>query len=439
LHKHIFAMESQDVRILNAEQLVSWFRTLGPEYAEYGSLLEGTTGRQLYFMRNNDLKNFILDKVHLQTIVAAINESTRLAPHETRAFRAYKTRLTEILTKHNPEKLNTVDYLLKQFPNKEHQVYIQICKKCGVPAKPPPDEEEYRALDAALYGANDPPGFDNKSDKDLPDLAAWLEDNGFGKHIKEFKDIGISSEQFFSIASRGKLIEMGIVPKQADKLLEAIQRTVGSQAEGADDFQVGENCYTKVLSRRGDERWLNARITHVNGDNTYDIFVYQSAAHGVAPEAVNVKREFLKKLTEQVVVAQPPKKEHPRFEQGDRVRVFGLRSHTSYNGLCGTVILYVPSERRYQVRLDTKDVIAIKQRNVCPENDEDQAGQPQANQGAGWRKKPNKNDDIDEQSLSQLMAKMLAENPDTDPAKLGEFAAGYLRAKKKIQEMENNS
>jgi len=303
-----------------------------------------------------------------------------LAPHETPAFRAYKKRLTEILTKHNPEKLNTVDYLLKQFPNKEHQVYIQICKKCGVQPKPPPDEDEYRALEAERFGKAQPP------------------------------------------------------PQQYEA------KNNGSD----DDFTVGENCYTKVLSRRGDERWLNARITHVNGDNTYDIFVYQSAAHGVAPEAVNVKREFLKKLTEQVTVAQPPKKEHPRFEQGDRVRVFGLRSHTSYNGLCGTVILYVPSERRYQVRLDTKDVIAIKQRNVCPENEQAPGGG-----GPGWNPKNVKmssgskpksskktNDDIDEQSLSQLMAKMLAENPDTDPAKLGEFAAGYLRAKKKIEEME---
>merc|ERR1719177_122720 len=78
---------------------------------------------------------------------------------------------------------------------------------------------------------------------------------------------------------------------------------------------------------------------------------------------------MLKKISETVEVAVPqPKKKakRPQFQSGDRVRVFGLRSHKSYNGLCGTILLYVASERRYQVRLDTNDVIAIKQRNVGP-------------------------------------------------------------------------
>merc|ERR1712173_290205 len=117
--------------------------------------------------------------------------------------------------------------------------------------------------------------------------------------------------------------------------------------------------------------------THVNAgadEVTYDIFVYNSKAHGVPPEAVNVPRAMLKKGTEKVQVAVPDAKaraaKRPQFQQGDRVGVFGLRSHTSYNGLCGTVLLYVPSERRYQVRLDTNDVIAIKQRNVAPEHGE---------------------------------------------------------------------
>jgi len=181
------------------------------------------------------------------------------------------------------------------------------------------------------------------------------------------------------------------------------------------EYEVGENCFTKVISRKGDERWLNAKITCVNADGTFDIRVLEAEGHGVAPEAVNVSSSFLKKASEKVKVEPPPKKreeqrpvQKPQFREGDRVRVFGLRSHTAYNGLCGVVLIYVPSERRYQVRLDTNDVIAIKQRNVTAEN------------------KVTQEDD----TLQTLLAKMLQENPDTDPAKLGEFAAGYLKAKK---------
>jgi len=54
----------------------------------------------------------------------------------------------------------------------------------------------------------------------------------------------------------------------------------------------------------------------------------------------------------------------PQFQPGDRIRVFGSRSHTAYNGMHGTVLAYVASEARYHVRLDTNDVCAIKRRNV---------------------------------------------------------------------------
>merc|ERR1712066_70800 len=113
---------------------------------------------------------------------------------------------------------------------------------------------------------------------------------------------------------------------------------------------------------------------------------------------------MLKKSTEDVKVALPdpqarPSK-RPQFQHGDRVRVFGLRSHTTYNNLCGTVLLYVPSERRYQVRLDTNDVIAIKQRNVEPENDE--APNKAAQDEASKKKKSGKKSGKDEQQLSEL-------------------------------------
>merc|ERR1711972_634964 len=121
-----------------------------------------------------------------------------------------------------------------------------------------------------------------------------------------------------------------------------------------------------------------------------------------------------KKGTEKVHVAVPEKQrqaKRPQFQQGDRVRVFGLRSHTSYNGLCGTVLLYVPSERRYQVRLDTNDVIAIKQRNVAPEHGD----APKDSSDASKKKKNKGGSKADEAALSELMTKLMQDNPEADP------------------------
>jgi len=36
------------------------------------------------------------------------------------------------------------------------------------------------------------------------------------------------------------------------------------------------------------------------------------------------------------------------------------------------------------------------------------------------------------------MAKLMQDNPNTDPGKLGEFAAGYLLAKKKMNSNQDN-
>merc|ERR1719289_83618 len=188
-------------------------------------------------------------------------------------------------------------------------------------------------------------------------------------------------KDFLTINSKGKLIEIGVLPKDAEILLTEILR---ESYEGSDqipdseplkpvtnaDFKVGENCFAKMMlsNSKGGEKWVNAKVTHVNDDNTFDVFVYSAATYGVSRDAVNVPRKMLKKSTENVEVAQPdPKRKvtkRPQFQQGDRIRVSGLRTHLSYNGLCGTVLLYVPTERRYQIRLDTNDVIAIKQKNV---------------------------------------------------------------------------
>jgi len=346
-------------------------------------------------------------------------------------FEFYHTRLTEVLTQHNPAGLNTIGTLLKQFPGKEHAVYRQICKKCGVNPVDAP------TLDDFEDGKVKPQQQKPKDER----VAEWLTEKGFEKY-HNFQTM--SWEDFLSISTKGRLIELGVLPKDATLLLNAILKENGGEdttekpvEEKKADFDVGENCYTKVVTNsKGGEKWLNAKVTNVNYDNSFDIFVYNSKAFNVPPEAVNVPRNMLKKLSEDVKVAVPRKSaKRPQFQSGDRVKVFGLRSHTTYNGLCGTVLLYVASERRYQVRLDTNDVIAIKQRNVGPASDDDKGAA--ASQGKKKSKSSGNVEKDDETILSELMTKLMQDNPNTDPGKLGEFAAGYLLAKRKMNNSEN--
>jgi len=362
------------------------------------------------------------------------------SPTSSQIFQFYESALKEVLSKYNPAGLGTIAVLLKQFPGKEHQVYVQICKKCGVQPRKPPTSEDF--VDGVPNFQAKPKGATDKKVSD------WLFGNKFEKYANQHQFLTMSWEEFSTIRTKGRLIELGVIPKHAEPLLNAIIRATGGvenaeqamkqESEQKSDFEKGENCYTKLVDGKGGDKWLNARITEINENNTYDIFVYNSKAHGVPPEAVNVPRNMLKKSTEDVNVAVPEIKKNAtkraQFQYGDRVRVFGLRSHTSYNNLCGTVLLYVPRERRYQVRLDTNDVIAIKQRNVAPENDEAQtavafeSGRNKLKKGGGSKK--------DEASLNDLMRKLMSENPDTDPIKLGEFAAGYMLAKQKLSKQE---
>jgi len=283
-----------------------------------------------------------------------------LTPRQIFAF--YHTRLTEVLTSHNPTGLKTIDALLRQFPGKEHQVYIQICKKCGV------DPVERPTLDDFENGVVKPLEIKPRDER----VIKWLTNNGFGNIVNKHHFNAITLEEFFAISSKGKLIELGVLPRNSALLLNAILKERGEDGKQdkplgppphKSDFDVGENCYTKIVmsSNKGGEKRLNARVTNLNDDNSFDI--------NVPPEPVNVPRDMLKKISEtaEVEVPEPKKKaKRPQFQKGDRIQVFGLRSHKSYNGLCGTVLLYVPSERKYQVLLDTKDVIAIKQRHVGP-------------------------------------------------------------------------
>jgi len=349
-------------------------------------------------------------------------------------FQFYESILKEVLSNHKPTGLNTIAELLKQFPGKEHQVYVQICKKCGVQPRKPPTPEDF--VDGLVKPKTKPKGA---TDRNVSD---WLFSNNFEKYATQFQFLRMSWEEFSKIRSKGRLIELGVLPKHAELLLKAIitategaeELTEKQKPEQKSDFEVGENCYTKLLDEKGGDKWLNARITHINGDNTFDIFVYIAKAYGVPPEAVNVPRNMLKKSTEDVEVALPEIKQNEdkrgKFKYGDRVRVVGLRSHTSYNNICGTVLLYVRRERRYQVRLDTNDVIAIKQRNVVPENDEAQAAV--ALESGINKPKKDGGSKNDETSLNDLMRKLMSDNPNADPKKLGEIAAGYMLAKEKL-------
>lgn len=202
------------------------------------------------------------------------------------------------------------------------------------------------------------------------------------------------------------------------------------------DFEVGESCYTKMIKGEQEEEvWLNARITHVNDNNTFDIFVIDAKAHGVPPEAVNVPRVMLKKSSETVQTAVPERKKtggRPQIQPGTRIRVFGLRSHTTYNGMSGSALLYMPAERRYQVRLDSGDVIAIKQRNVELEKVQEVSSEDLEAAKQVTLKKLREAGNVtpaEEAALSDLLLKLIGDSSKVDPVKLGEFAAGFLLAK----------
>jgi len=351
-------------------------------------------------------------------------------PTREQSFKYYKARLTDVLNKYNPSGLKTVDSLLSQFPGKEYQVYSQICKMWKIdplPRATPADIIEYCSLQQIVV--------------DEGRVSKWLRGHGFHSYANYKQFLMMTMEDFLAIKSKGKLIEIGVIPKHAELVLTEIKKEAGVQIESPEpvkpaiqsDFEIGENCFTKVMlsDSKGGEKWLNAKVTHINDDNTFDIYVYSAQSYGVSQDAVNVPRDMLKKSTENVEVAVPdPKRKtakRPQFQQGDRIRVSGLRSHLTYNGLCGTVLLYVPTERRYQIRLDTNDIIAIKQKNVSALKKRNESME------SGKRKLKDMNEQMtDDAMLPALMVKLMQDNPDTDAGKLGEFAAGYLLSKKKL-------
>jgi len=364
-------------------------------------------------------------------------------PTPAEIFQYYKILLTEVLTKHNPAGVRTIEPLLMQFPGKEHQVYKQICMKCGVTPEEPPTTNDF---------ANGIPKRTVISPPSDGRVSQWLANNDFNKYAQQHHFQIMKWDEFIRISSKGRLIELGVIPKHAEPMLKAIYNIsdgqptsspVAAQPESKSnekrehDFKLGEICYTKMI--KGDEEvWLSARITNLNDDNTFDLLVIDAKYHGVRLEAVNVPRNMLKKSTEKVPTAPPQGQKNggrPQIQPGTRVRVFGLRSHTKYNGMSGCALLYMPIERRYQIQLDSGDVIAIKQRNVALENVQAIPSEDlEAAKDVALKKlkeagivRP-----AEEASLSDLILKLIGDSSKIDPAKIGGFAAGFLIAQRKI-------
>jgi len=362
------------------------------------------------------------------------------SPTPAELFQHYKILLTEVFTKQNPQGIRSIEPLLNKFPGKEHQVYLQICKNFGIEPEGPPTADDF---------VNGVPKRALKTPSSGGKVLIWLTQNGFNKYTTQPQFQKIAWEEFLTISTERRLLEMGVIPKHAQFILEAIQSMSKDQfhtppsgleekysiEEKASQFHVGESCYTKMIKDENEEAlWLMARITHVNDNNTYDIFVLNSKAHNVPPEAVNVPASFLKKSSEKVQVAVPERR--PQIKPGARIKVFGLRSHIDYNGVCGSVVIYMPKDRRYQVRLDTGDVIAIKQRNVELEKVQPSVDILSAAKDVAMKKLNNVGTvtPADEAMLSALLQQLIKDSPtSTDPVKLGGFAAGFLISKKKLE------
>jgi len=358
----------------------------------------------------------------------------------TQIFNFYYRRLIDVISHKNPSGIQDVGDLLKRFPGKEYQVYVQICKKCGVQP-----EKQHTSEDLANYSTG------------KGKVSCWLIKKGFNNYSQLHGFITMKWGNFLAICTAGQLEKLGIAPKDADNLLNSILSEACDTAKEVElpksepehkepapdldkparklDFEVGESCFTRVLknSQDGEEKWVSARVTNVNNDdNTFDIFVLNAKAHGVPPEAVNVPRSFLKKSSDHVHVAipEPRSTDVQEYKTDDRVRVVGLRSHTQYNGLCGTILLHMAQNRRYQVRLDTGDVFAIRKRNISPEAVE--LPKEAIEIATKKIKKAGLTDKAQEKALLELMDKLFRSSPSMDHIKFGEFSAGFFIAKQKI-------
>jgi len=357
----------------------------------------------------------------------------------TQIFNFYYARVIDVISQKNPTGIQDVGDLLKRFPGKEYQVYVQICKKCGVHP-----EEKHSSEDLANFSSG------------KGKVSNWLIKKGYNNYAQLHGFVTMKWGTFLSISTTKQLEKLGIATVDADNLLRSILSEVCETAKEVDlpiskperkeaasesdeparklDFEVGETCFTRVLkysNKDGKEKWVSARVTNVNQeDNTFDIFVINAKAHGVPPEAVNVPRSFLKKSSDHVEVSipEPRSADVYKYKTDDRVRVVGLRSHTQYNGLCGTILLV--RNGRYQVRLDTGDVFAVRKRNISPEDAE--LPKEAIEVAIEKIKTAGIADKAQEDALIELMDRLFRSSPSMDHIKFGEFAAGFFIAKQKI-------
>jgi len=366
-------------------------------------------------------------------------------------FQYYHTLIQNLYCQHSLSNIQSVGPLLKQFPGKEYLVYLQICKKCGVePDKQPTSEQIVQQSKVVEYS-------------DDGKVSSWLSSKGFERYAQTPQFRAMKWEIFKKITLGEQLRAQGVqfehhqslltliaaenrVKKEAisaEKALDKPQAVKLPEPEPEFDFKIGDDCFTKVFKAGEDdveEGWLKAKVVRINKDNTFDIYVLNAMAHGVASEAVNVPRNFLKRHVENVKVTPPApvKRPHPdstKFSRGDRVWVCGLRSHQSYNGLGGTIVIF--NEKRYQVELDNGELFAIRAENLFPwavevPNESIQAGVSRLT-SAGFASAE------DEDILRDLITRLMRYDTSrvTDHVKVGQFAAGYLIAQRKFLSKED--
>jgi len=364
-------------------------------------------------------------------------------------FQYYHTIIQNLYCKHSLSNIQSVEPLLKQFPGKEYLVYLQICKKCGVEPEEQPTSEQI---------VNKAKEVD---ESDEGKVSTWLSDKGFERYAKSPQFRAMKWEIFKTITNGDQLRAQGVQLEHIQSLLTLIAAETAEKKEDISieqpveepqsenlpepesEFKIGDDCYTKVFKAGEDEveeGWLKAKVVRINNDNTYDIYVLNAMAHGVPPEAVNVPRNFLKKHVDNVKVTPPApvKRPHPdstKFSRGDRVWVCGLRSHQSYNGLGGKIVIF--NEKRYQVELDNGELFAIRAENLVPwdvdvPNESIEAGVSRLS-SAGFAGAE------DEEILRDLITRLMRYDTSrsTDHVKLGQFAAGYLIAQRRFLSKED--
>jgi len=366
----------------------------------------------------------------------------------TVVFQYYSAQIKNLYREHNLANIQSVDSLLKQFPGKEYLVYRQICKKCRVE---PDKQRTAEDITSEALGQQEEEGK----------VSNWLIKNGY-KTYGEKPQFRLMEWGFFmKISTEEQLQAQGVPLEHIRDLLALIRLESGAKDEEKQaaatpekppvekpstqkpDFKMGDDCFTKVFKpgeNDVEEGWLKAKVMRVNKDGTFDIYVHNAMAHGVPPEAVNVPRHFLEKSVENVKLTPPTavKRPHPdstKFSPADRVWVCGLRSHQSYNGLGGTIVIF--HEKRYQVELDNGELFAIRPENLFPWD----VDVPEKSVEAGLNRLKSAGYASEEEKaiLKDLITRLMRYDTSrsTDHVKLGHFAAGYLIAQRRFADKDS--